>query len=303
VVAGEVIDAELLHRLLTAEGPVTCQTLGVSRAQLGSLEAAGCVLRDHPRQGVRLVRTGLGCWADYIEARHAGRIGRKVSVYRETTSTQDAARAVMQRGAAGHDGHVIVADHQTGGRGRLGRRWQAPPGASLLMTAIVDSPATVDRLMLAAACAVSETVEAVCEVQTRIRWPNDVLIDQRKLAGILVETVGSAAMIGIGINVSAHPDDLPATSLHAESIHVDRLHVLDLLLDRLDFDIHHATADQLLRCWRKRSCLAQQRVTVTCDGRELTGRVIDLDPADGLLMQVEHGPIVTLPAATTSLVV
>lgn len=295
-----MIDPVVLHRLLTADGPVPTHALGLSAADLAALEAAGCRLDDHPQHGLRLLETGLGCWVDYIEPRHSNRLGRRLFVFRQTTSTQDAARQMITT-----DGTVIVTDHQTGGRGRLGRRWLAPPSAALLMTAVVrhTDSTPVDRLMLAAACAVAEAVESLCDQQVQIRWPNDVLIAGRKLAGILVETTADLALIGIGLNVTAHPADLNATSLLAESIRVDRLHLLDVLLDRLDFDVHHATDAQLLRCWRARSCLTQQRVTVSVDGRKLTGRVIDLDPAHGLLMQIEHGPIATLPAATTSLVV
>ena len=295
-----MIDPVVLNRLLTADGPVPTHALGITRDDLAALEAAGCRLDDHPQHGLRLLSAGLGCWVDYIEQRHADRLGRRMLVFRETTSTQDVARQAQV-----DDGTVITTDHQTGGRGRLGRRWVAPAGAALLMTAVVrhTESTPVDRLMLAAACAVAEAVESLCEQQVQIRWPNDVLLNGRKLAGILVETANNLAMIGIGLNVSAHPADLNATSLRAESIHVDRLHLLDVLLDRLDFDVRHATDAQLLRCWRARSCLTGQRVTVSVDSRQLTGRVIDLDPAHGLLMQIEQGPITTLPAATTSLVV
>ncbi|MBI1369882.1 MAG: biotin--[acetyl-CoA-carboxylase] ligase [Planctomycetes bacterium] len=296
-------DVKLLARLLEATRAVPVDALGANPAAIESLRTGGCEIDVHPHEGVRLIRTGLGCWVDYIEGRHADRLGRRLFVYRATTSTQDAARSLLHREPASHIGHVITADHQTAGRGRLGRRWQAPPGAALMLTAIVDAARTsVDRLMLGACCAVAEAIEAVCEERMQVRWPNDVLLGDRKLAGILVEQCDAAALIGIGVNVTAAPRDLPATCLHDQGIAVDRLRLLDLLLDRLDFDVHHATDRQLQDAWRARSCLSGQRLTVESDGRRLTGRVIDIDPAAGLLMAVEHGPVVTLPAATTSIV-
>jgi len=310
-----VVDIELLHRLLEADGPRPVMALGDPTRLPAAIEAlrdAGCVIDSHPQQGVRLVATGLGCWADYIESRHAGRTGRAVRVYQQTTSTQRVARQLVEHAVSPQGGAIVVADHQTAGRGRRGRQWFAPPGAALLMTAIIDPrDASPDRLVLASCCALAEAIESLTDLRVQVRWPNDLLIDGRKLAGILVETSNGVALIGVGVNVSVDPVDLPAddagravraTSLTACGRHVDRLRLLDRLLDRLDRAIGHADDEQLRRYWHERSCLLQQRVTVDSDGTRLTGRVIDLDPRAGLLLEVERGPVVTLRAETTSLV-
>jgi len=309
------IDVDLLHRLLTADGPTAVLALGdpaTTPAALSALRDAGCVIDGHPQRGVRLVASGLGCWADYIEARHAGRLGRRVRVFQQTTSTQQVARQLVERDAAAHTGEVVATDHQSAGRGRRGRRWFAPPGASLLMTAVVDPRgATADRLVLASCCALAEAVESLADLRVQVRWPNDLLIDGDKLAGILVETFNGVALIGIGVNVAVDPADLPAadgdrtlraTSLRACGVDVDRLRLLDVLLDRLDPTLHTADDASLRRFWQERSCLVQQRVTVDSEGTRLTGRVIDVDPREGLILEVERGPVVTLRAETTSLV-
>lgn len=310
------IDLALLDQLLKSTTPLTLDALGRAldhnpinvAARLEGLRAAGCVIDAHPQQGVALRAAGLSCWADYIESGHIGRLGRRLSVYRSISSTQEFARRMVRDAAAPrqHHGHVLVADHQRAGRGRLGRRWLASPGLSLLMTAVVDRRgATADRLMLASCCALARTIEGLTDISVRIRWPNDLLIEDAKVAGILVQILGPTALIGVGLNVSQmdeQPPDSTATSLAAHGPELDRLRILDRLLDELDRDLNHREERELLEAWRRRSALLQQRVTLQSDGQRLTGRVLDLDPTHGLLLDVEQGPVLTLPAATTSLV-
>lgn len=287
-------------------------------AALEQLRQTGCDIDTHPQRGVQLQQTGLGCWADFIESRrradadaNADRLGRRLLVYAHTASTQLIAKRLVPHAdqTARHDGWVIVADHQTAGRGRLGRQWLDQPGGQLLMTAVIaGSSHSTDRLMLAACHALALTVEQTTALPVRVRWPNDLMLHGRKLAGILVETVERAALIGVGLNVALDPASLPppldqlATSLAAHGGHVDRLTLLDVLLDQLDHAVYHATDAELHDAWRARSDMLQQRITVRQGDRTLTGRVLDIDPLHGLLLEVEHGPVVTLPAATTRLV-
>lgn len=309
----------LLERLLDADGGVSVAGLaaavGVTREQaiasVEKLRAAGCRIDEHPQHGLMLIASGLGCWADYLEGRHVGGIGRRCVVYRETASTQHVARQTIGRSdpPEGSHGTVFLSDHQSAGRGRLGRRWTGRAGTQVLMTAVVEAAGfSVDRLMLGACHAICEAVEGLTGLETRIRWPNDVLIGGRKLAGILIETTGPNALVGIGLNVSLDPGELAAplrervTSLRREGRPVDRLRLLDALLGRLNEAFDGVPVKVLLDQWRARSCLLERRITVDCDGARLTGRVVDLDPRDGLMLAVERGPIVRLPAATTSLV-
>ena len=166
--------------------------------------------------------------------------------------------------------------------------------------------------MLASCCAVARTIEGLGQFQVQVRWPNDLLIDGRKVAGILVEQVGSTALIGVGINTRVGEHELPATdsgrpicatSLHLHGVTADRLYILDQLLDRLEGELYRAADADLLAQWRRRSCLTQQRVTVRSGERTITGRVIDVDPRHGLLLADDRGAMHTLAAATTSLLV
>jgi len=141
--------------------------------------------------------------------------------------------------AGAPSGLVVVADHQQAGRGRLGRTWSAPPGASLLVSVLLRPELPVERrhlVVLAAAVAMAEAVEATSGVAPTLKWPNDLLVDDRKLAGVLAEGAGDAVVVGIGVNVewSHVPDELAgiATAINLEGGRTTRDRLLDAFLDR-----------------------------------------------------------------------
>ena len=119
-------------------------------------------------------------------------IGREVQSYRQVGSTMDLAREAARSGAA--EGLVVLADEQTAGRGRLERRWVAPPRSSLLMTVLVrPTPEVAGRLFMVAALAVAEAIEEAYDLDVQLKWPNDVLINGRKVCGILLEADSDAS--------------------------------------------------------------------------------------------------------------
>ena len=129
--------------------------------------------------------------------------------------------------AGAEEAAVLVAEHQTAGRGRMGRGWEAPPSSALTLSVLVRPDVVAARwpwLPLLAGAAVAEAVSRTTGLDAGLKWPNDVVVDDRKLAGVLLERVetprGPAAVIGVGLNVSLRPDELPvptATSLALES--------------------------------------------------------------------------------------
>jgi BirA family biotin operon repressor/biotin-[acetyl-CoA-carboxylase] ligase len=130
------------------------------------------------------------------------------------------------------EGVVAVADHQTAGRGRLGRRWEAPPGGALLCSVLLRPelpPARLHLVTAAVALAAAEAVERVAGVRPEVKWPNDLLLDGRKLAGVLAEAELPAVVVGIGVNVTAAPPDAVALGEGA-----DREDLLAALLAGLD---------------------------------------------------------------------
>src|SRR4051794_19031100 len=154
-------------------------------------------------------------------------------------STNDLARAAAERGWP--DRSVFVADYQTKGRGRHGRTWLCPPRAGLLMSMLLrrrDAPAYTYTML--AAVALSESIERLLALEPAIKWPNDVVLDGQKVAGVLAEAYDDGrdqtVVVGVGVNVNVDPDelvDLPnATSLSIEAgVQVHRGELLALMLE------------------------------------------------------------------------
>jgi len=167
-----------------------------------------------------------------------GRFGAPYLYEPECESTQ-----LLLLGSGLPEGAVAVTDHQTGGRGRLGRRWEAPAGSSLLVSVLLHPPPErrLPELSLVAALAASDTVEAATGLSAQIKWPNDVMLNRRKVAGILSELSDRTVVVGIGMNVNQTRDELPAdTPTEAGSLRTltgvtyDRAVLLGSLLDKLE---------------------------------------------------------------------
>ncbi len=172
-----------------------------------------------------------------------GRLGGPLLAYASVDSTQAVCRDLAGTGAP--EGTVVVADHQTAGRGQRGRSWIAPPGRALLFSCLFRPPLPVARwpeLTLAGATAVAEALEAQCGLVPRLKWPNDVLVGERKLAGVLAEGVAGPApfvVLGVGINVAQRDEDWPpelrgqAVSLAELGHAIGRARLLAAVLGRL----------------------------------------------------------------------
>ncbi len=166
-------------------------------------------------------------------------VGQRVIYYPSLTSTMGVARREAQQGAA--EGTVIITDEQTAGRGRLGRVWLSPRGSIALSIILYPSLSHLPSLIMLASLAVVHTIEAVTGLKSQTKWPNDVLVNGRKVCGILIESdvQGDAvnyAIIGIGINANLKLADFPeippiATSLSDElGRDVSRLSIIRCLL-------------------------------------------------------------------------
>ncbi|HEX41261.1 MAG TPA: biotin--[acetyl-CoA-carboxylase] ligase [Phycisphaerales bacterium] len=241
------------------------------------------------------------------------RIGRKGVVFAETASTNDLATRYATDPA--NDGLAVFAEHQTAGRGRAGAAWHSDPGKSLLCSVLLlGSPCPGELLSLAAAVAVAETLNDDLRVRARIKWPNDILINGKKVAGILLETRGAARrvahIIGIGVNCLQSAEDFPpelrvsATSLAIEAGAIcDRTAVARRLLTSLDRWVETAAASPaaVTDAWRQYATQLHQRITVIYDGRRFSGHCIDVDPEKGLVLRLDTGGIRMFDAAHTSI--
>ncbi len=324
-------DPVLLDTLLRGQDPMTIEHLALRLGkprrdafnELQRLRDAGCMIDSHPQLGVTLRQSGLGVWADYLRWAcndSHDRSGRVIEVYRQTASTQDVLRRIVDAHGTAADAAVAIADQQTVGRGRLGRRWFATPGTAVTFSRVCmvkRDAISLDRLMLAVTVAVSRAIEAFLPSgAVQIRWPNDLLIDHHKVAGILIETSPLpaasdriTAIIGVGINTSLDPSEIPhdcagparpATNLQMHGCIADRLLIAAQSIRELDFALSNADVGPLLDAWRRRCPMLSQQVTLKTDGRTVSGQVVDLDPSDGLVVRTDSGTLVHLPAATTT---
>jgi BirA family biotin operon repressor/biotin-[acetyl-CoA-carboxylase] ligase len=231
-------------------------------------------------------------------------IGRPLYYFASTGSTNVEAKRLAANGAP--EGTVLIADEQTAGRGRLGRRWSAPPNTCLLMSLLFRPtllPSQAPRLTMLCSLAAAEAIEGRTGLPVAIKWPNDLVVPQAssaphsygKLGGLLTETAISGgtilfAVVGMGINVNVDPVALgpvmtPATSLSAElGRSVDRAALLADILQRIENRHPQATGGQLYSDWARRLVTIGQRVRVTLAGvREpVEGMVAGVDP-DGAL--------------------
>jgi BirA family biotin operon repressor/biotin-[acetyl-CoA-carboxylase] ligase len=213
---------------------------------------------------------------------------------RETTSTNDRARALAAAGAP--HGTLVTAASQTAGRGRHGRTWSAPPGRALLMSLVLRDP----RRLLPLAGAVA--VAGAAGPAARIKWPNDVLIDGRKVAGILAEGRPQEgwAVLGIGLNVAVRPADLPpelretAGTLGREP--ADVAPMLAGLLRALERALELGDAE-LLDAWRGRDALLGREIA-WAGGR---GRAAGIDSGGRLVVELDGGGRTALEAGEVHL--
>ena len=237
----------------------------------------------------------------------AGVIGHEVRWYDALPSTNELARSLAASGTA--EGTVIVAEQQTAGRGRLGRSWASPPGG-LWLSVLLRPRLPVGQtplVGLAAAVATAVAIEETTGLRPRVKWPNDILVDGRKVAGLLLEAgpvrgdtpAPAWLVVGIGINVNVAPDALPARPLYpATSLAaalgrpVDRGRLMRALLRGLDRDYRelgeHGAASALRR-WRARSETIGRVVQVATSSATIEGLAEDIDDTGALLVRTRDG--------------
>jgi BirA family biotin operon repressor/biotin-[acetyl-CoA-carboxylase] ligase len=234
-------------------------------------------------------------------------VGRGLAYVRETASTMDDARAGASSGAP--HGTVYLAEEQTRGRGRFGRRWVSPPGKNLYLTILLKPDAErLRRLSMTSPLAICLGVEDVCSLRPSIKWPNDVQVGGRKLAGILIESELSGAavnhaLVGIGLNVNDQIDEPEiaaiATSLAREcGRDVAREAVLAALLNEFE-ELYES--GEVFDAWRDRLVTLGQRVDAAFGDEKLQGVAESVDADGSLLLRTPSGELVKLEAGEVSL--
>ena len=235
----------------------------------------------------------------------AGRLGLTLHYFEKIGSTNTQAREFAERGAA--EGEVVIAETQTHGRGRLSRRWESPPFKNLSLSFILRprlSPRHAPQITLAAAVALVETAGSFLPRHPSIKWPNDILVDGKKLAGILTEAACDTGrveyvILGIGLNLNYRADAMPeelrhrATSM-ADLIgrNVSRESVLVRLiqdLDRCYGELEESGFEALRPRWEAHFALRGQRVQVEVGGQTVIGLAQGIDREGALIVEDEQG--------------
>ena len=310
------IDAEILRALRQAgqeavAGTELSQQLGISRAaswaHIQELRALGYGIDASPHLGYRLLSVPDVLHADDLLSRLNGVrvIGRDIRVFQETTSTNDVIDKLARDKVP--EGVAVFAEAQTRGRGRLGRKWISPSGKGLWFSVLLRPklhPLAATQLTVAAGAALARAIQLETQLTPEIKWPNDILIDGRKAAGILMEMGAELDRIqfvtlGIGVDVNQQPVDFPpelrkiATSLRIESgRHLDRADLAARILIELDKDyasICRGKFSSVADEWQERCTTLGQNVTIQIGARRIEGRAESLDPDGALLLRTEHG--------------
>lgn len=259
-----------------------------------------------PARGYRLVAAPDALTVcELAPGLRTSRIGCRIICVRETESTNLLAFHLADEGAA--DGTVVIAETQTGGRGRLGRRWESPPGVNLYCSVIIRppiSPLHASQLTFLSAVAVSRAIENATPLRPCIKWPNDILVNGRKIAGLLNEMNAETdtihcVVLGIGVNINMEknqfPEGLrqPASSLSLESgAVVDRRDFTRSLLSALDtlYDGYLRNGFAVIRDeWLARSMITGKRVRVSFGEGTSVGEVAGIDMDGALLLRSGDG--------------
>jgi len=321
-----MIDAERVLELLydRGEGFFAMEELsssaGVDRQRLyralDELGTRGHEFEFMPSLGIRLVRPANP--DAHLVRRGLGtrRIGRSVLCFREVDSTNDVAFDSADKGQA--DGLVVLSHYQRKGRGRQGRAWLSRPRTNVLMSVLLidpeHSPLCHEAVTVGAGLAVAEGIDSACGLACRLKWPNDVLIDGAKVAGMLVELRRRddrrCVVIGVGINANAAPPpdkvDKPATCLADCLAHpIERNELIRHVLRRMEHWIEQIEAgriDELHAEWLGRCDMINERIAARAGERQYVGRVLDVSPMEGLILACDDGRSVHLPAETTTIV-
>ncbi len=308
-------DAQILSALRAesdgASGAELATQLGISRAavwaRIEELRRVGYEIEAGPHFGYRLVSSPDALHADDLLAR-LGRtkvIGRDIRVFQETTSTNDIVEKLARDGVK--EGAVVFAESQTKGRGRLGRVWMSPPGKGLWFSILLRPnlrPVETTQLTVASATALRRAIRDVTGLALEIKWPNDLLIDGKKVVGVLTEMSAEVdrvrhAILGIGVDVNLGATEFPpelrkqATSLKVETGKpVSRPELAAAILRELDVDYARICSGKFPEVadeWEAGCATIGRNVSVQIGRRKISGRAEALDDDGALLVRTEHG--------------
>jgi BirA family biotin operon repressor/biotin-[acetyl-CoA-carboxylase] ligase len=292
-------------------GAEIAEQLGITRAaiwgHIEELRQLGYDIEASPHFGYRLVSAPDVLHADDLLAR-LGRtkiVGRDIRVFEQTTSTNDVIEKLARDGVK--EGAVVFAESQTKGRGRLGRAWMSPARKGLWFSVLLRPdlrPQETTQLIVASATALRRAIQSETGLKPEIKWPNDILIRGKKVAGILTELSAELdrvkhVILGIGVDVNLGTTEFPvelrktATSLRIEAGRaISRSELATAILHELDHDYARVCGSLFANVadeWEAHCTTIGRAVTIQIGGRRVSGRAESLDDDGALLLRTEHG--------------
>lgn len=316
--------SRILEALRGSQGYVSgqelCEQLKVSRTavwkQIQRLEADGYQIEAVPRKGYRIIGWPDTIAADEIRSRLKTRwIGKKIRSFSSLDSTNQYAKKAGEENEP--EGLLVVADEQTAGKGRSGRRWTTPPGTTIAMTILLRpriAPDHISMVTLVMGLAIAQACRDLYGIEAGIKWPNDIVADGRKLSGTLTEmsaemTAVNYIVIGVGINTNLKefPEEIAstATSLALElGRDVNRAELIAAVLDRFEQDYERFLETQdmsgLIDAYNDLLVNAGRAVRVLEPGNEYTGTALGINELGQLLVRRENGTIEKVYAGEVS---
>ena len=309
--AGQYVSGEEISRRLNVSRTAVWK-------QIRKLEAEGYVIEAAPRRGYKLVarpdRLSMAALLSRLETRE---FGKHLKLLDEVGSTQDVLRELAENGAP--QGALVIAERQTSGRGRLGRGWLSPAGKGIWMSLLLRPQIPLQltpQLTLLAAVALSRAIAQVVPLDIGIKWPNDLLVDGKKMCGILLESAAEDerlqfVIVGMGISVNLEPDDYPPELLdRAASLKmlsgqkIDRVALIaeTLLAFEQLYELYEQQGFGPIRAlWEARSIMLHREVTLHTPEGSFVGVPESLDESGGLVVRMPDGTLRTVYSASIDL--
>lgn len=313
---GEDMKYRILEELKSANGQAVSgeeisRKLGISRTavwkHISKLRSEGYIIESQTNRGYKLTGSpDVLSMSELEPLLHTDFMGRDIIYLDSTASTNTYAKKAAEESFK--DGTVIIADEQTAGRGRLGRHWVSTRGKGIWMSIMLKPdvlPSDAPKLTIAAACAVVRALWSCCQLDTRIKWPNDIVSGGKKLCGILTEMSAEAdeikyVIIGIGINANMEANDFGsevsgiATSINIESGRTVSRKVLAASVlyefeELYKIFVQNGSIRHFLDEYKSKSAILGKEIRIISKKEEIVGRAVDISEEGHLAVKLADG--------------
>lgn len=308
----DVLTLLRLARKEPISGEELSSKIGVSRTavwkHIQTLKEEGYQIAAQPGKGYYLLNVPDLLLPEEIQQHlYGGKLGSFIEHHYRLSSTNERAKELASGGAP--EGFLIVAERQHQGKGRLGRKWFSPEGTGIYLSLIFRPPLTPEGaagFTLLGAVALARAVLQVTDIKVGIKWPNDLLVNGKKFAGILTEMKGEmdrihSLILGVGINVNTNPDDFPPeirdNSISLKEIlgaDVSRVRLLGAFIVALEYlydEYLEKGISPILQVWKEWNITIGQWITVSSGTEKFFGQAIDLDDKGAILVRGNNGEI------------